>query len=81
MRVLCKNNVNGYLCREKDTQQIAQKLIQIISDPKLRAAFSQESIKIASKFDIKYSVARFEKIYKKAIKLSKAKYAKKPSES
>jgi len=71
MRALCENDVNGYLCEVANTGQIAEKLVKVISDPMLRARLSEGSVRKASEFDIKYSVARFVRIYEKAITVSR----------
>lgn len=68
MKELCKDGINGYMCEEKNVDQIAGRLLKVISDKKLRDKMGKESIKIASTFDIKYSVQKFEQIYKKAIR-------------
>lgn len=66
---LCQNERNGFLCREDDDEQIAKAISKILSDPKLRAKMSQESLNIAATHDINYTFKRFEEIYADVIKL------------
>lgn len=65
---LCADGVNGYLCEKDSIKQIEGGLERILLDPKLRTRFSEASIKIASKHDIKQTLKRFETIYREVIK-------------
>lgn len=72
IKELCQNNRNGFLCEQDNVEQIADGLIKIISDPKLREKMSKESLKIAKTHDIEHTLDTFESIYKKLIANKKA---------
>lgn len=60
---LCQNERNGFLCNQDDDKQIAESLLQIITNPALRKKMSGESIAIAKTHDLEYTLKRFEEIY------------------
>ncbi len=64
---LCQDGRNGFLCDQDDDEQIADRLLKIISDPKLRQKMSNESVKIADTHDLQTTLKRFEAIYTKLI--------------
>ena len=64
---LCQNERNGFMCQKDDSEAISIALEKILSDKKLRERFGKESLKIASTHDIKYTLDRFEEIYKSVI--------------
>jgi glycosyltransferase involved in cell wall biosynthesis len=51
------------LCEQDDDAAIADGLLKIISDSKLRAKFSRESLAIAATHDLENTIKRFEEIY------------------
>lgn len=63
LRELCQDGRNGFLCAKDDVDGIAESLLTIISDDKLRAKFGTESLAIAATHDIEYTLNRFEEIY------------------
>lgn len=65
---LCQNERNGYLCEKDNDQQMADAIMKIISDPKLRAKMSKESLAIAKTHDIEHTIDRYEQIYSNLIK-------------
>jgi Glycosyltransferase len=71
LRELCHDKENGFLCEKDDVNEIGDSLYDIVSDPVLRDKYSKESLKIASSHDLKFTLDRFEKIYKDVIKSTK----------
>ena len=69
VKELCQNRRNGILCKPGDVDGIARALIKILSDPELRAKYSEQSIEISKLHDLKRTLKRFEEIYKEAIAL------------
>ncbi|MDD3035651.1 MAG: glycosyltransferase [Candidatus Saccharimonadaceae bacterium] len=67
LKELCQNERNGYLCEQDNDEQIANGLLNIISDPKLREKMSKESLAIAHTHDIERTIERFEEIYSSLI--------------
>lgn len=64
---LCHDGRNGYLCELDNDEEIAVALLKIITDKKLRAKMSVESLAIAKTHDLQQTLARFEAIYRKLI--------------
>lgn len=71
LKELCQNERNGYLCHADDEHQIAKALFDIVSNPKLRAKMSKESLAIADTHDLRKTLDKFESIYKQLIKNNK----------
>jgi len=65
---LCQDKRNGYLCRQDDYKQMADGIVTILSDAKLRQKMSEESLKIAKSHDLETTIKRFEEIYTDLIK-------------
>ena len=68
LRELCQHERNGYLCKQDNDKEIAERLIQVISNKKLRNTFGTESLTIAGTHDIKTTLERFEAIYRSLAK-------------
>jgi len=64
---IVKHNYNGFIVNAGDEKELANKIIQILSDEKMRNKFSRNSIKIAKKYSIKKSIDQIERIYKNLI--------------
>ena len=60
---LCHNDENGFLFEKDNDAQMAEGIVKLISDPKLRERMSQESIAIAKTHDLNTTLDRFEAIY------------------
>lgn len=60
---LCHDGENGFLCTQDDPDDMAQKLIKVISDPGLRQRLSVESLKVAATHDLDHVIKQFEAIY------------------
>ena len=64
---VCITDENGFLCRPKNVKEIAEAMVKILSDEKLRKKFSENSIKIASEHDFEKTLDRFINIYHRVI--------------
>jgi len=60
---LCHNDENGFLFEKDNDAQMAEGIVKLISDPKLRERMSQESVAIAKTHDLNTTLDRFEAIY------------------
>jgi len=63
LKELCQDGRNGYLCHADDYRRIGERLVEIITDTKLRQKFSEESLVIAKTHDLNTTLDRFEEIY------------------
>ena len=63
LRELCQDGINGVLCAQDDVEQVADGLLQITSDPTLRATYSKASRAIAQTHDLETTLDTFEAIY------------------
>lgn len=68
LKELCQNERNGYLCETDNDDEIAEGLLQILSNPPLRKEMSEQSLAIAQTHDLRTTIDRFEKIYYDLIK-------------
>ena len=66
---LCQNKKNGELCQPKDIEGMAEAMVKILTDEKLREKYAAGSIEIAKMHDLKRTIHRFEEIYHEAVKL------------
>ena len=57
------DGVNGFVVRPKDVETMAQRVIQLISDPDLRRKMGEEGRKRVQEFDIKEMVRKQEEFY------------------
>ena len=57
------DGVNGFVVRPKDVETMAQRVIQLISDPDLRRKMGEEGRKRVQEFDIREMVKRQEEFY------------------
>lgn len=60
---VCITNKNGYLCQPKSVKEIADAMVKILSDEKLREKFSQNAIRIADEHDFEKTLDKFINIY------------------
>ena len=63
LKELCQDGRNGFLCRSDDVDGVADSLLTILNDDKLRSKFAKESLAIAATHDLEYTLNRFEEIY------------------
>lgn len=64
---VCRDSVNGFLCRPKDVAGIAEAMVKILSDDALRKKFSEKSLEIAHEHDFEETLNRFINIYKRLL--------------
>lgn len=69
---LCHDKENGFLCETDDADDMTDKLNVILGDKTMQQRFSKESLAIAAKHDLKYTIARFLAIYSDLIDAKKA---------
>ena len=62
---VCKDGVNGYLCKPKDVNGMAKAMVEILSDAGLREKLSMASVEIAVEHDFERTLDKFINIYKK----------------
>ncbi len=60
---LIKDSENGYLFKSDDSADLAQKIIQILSDSKLAQKMGQKSLEIVEAHKVENTFKEFEKIY------------------
>ncbi len=66
---LCQNQRNGILCEPGDISGIANAIVTILSDKKLKSEYGKGSLEVAAKHDLNVTLSRFEEIYQTAIEL------------
>lgn len=64
---LIHDKENGFLFEKKNIEELAEKIIKILSNKNLRIKMGKKSLKIIEKHDINKTFAAFEKIYRKMI--------------
>jgi glycosyltransferase involved in cell wall biosynthesis len=68
---LIKPNQNGFLFEPDDPKDLAEKLQQILEDPKLQKKMGEESLKLIKEHDINNIIEKMETIYTKIINENK----------
>ena len=76
---LCHDGKNGYLFDLDDDDQMADGIIAILRDRKLRAKFSKESLRIARTHDLRHTLKQFEVLYTRTIKSKRKEVAARPT--
>lgn len=76
---LCHDGKNGYLFDLDDDDQMADGIIAILRDRKLRAKFSKESLRIARTHDLHHTLKQFEVLYTRTIKSKRKEVAARPT--
>ncbi|MEE9150981.1 MAG: glycosyltransferase [Thermoplasmata archaeon] len=64
---LVKNPENGLLFKPGDSKELAEKIIEIITDDDLRMRMGQASLKIVQQHSIENTISQFESLYREAI--------------
>jgi glycosyltransferase involved in cell wall biosynthesis len=65
---LAQDGKNGYLVKTDDVDAIAEKIVKLLGDEKLREKMAKESVKIAKTHDIEHTLDEFEEIYDYVLK-------------
>lgn len=68
---LCHHRKNGFLFELDDSGQMADGILKILRDKKLRTKFSKESLRIASRHSLDETLRTFEKLYTTTIRAKK----------
>ena len=76
---LCHDGENGYLFSLDNSEEMAEKLVAILKDKKLQELFGKESLKIAQKHDLEFTLKEFEALYNRTIMYKKKEIAERPS--
>ena len=64
---VCRDQENGFLCEPGAVSEIADALIKILQDQKLKNQFAKKSIEIAKEHDFDKTLDRFMNIYQKVL--------------
>lgn len=64
---VCVTDRNGFLCKPGSANEIAEAMVNILSNEELKNKFSKASLKIASEHDFERTLDKFIDIYKKVI--------------
>jgi glycosyltransferase involved in cell wall biosynthesis len=72
---LCQDGRNGYLYELDDDKQMAEKLVKILDDDKLRAQMGKESLAIAKTHELSHTIAQFVTLYKHVIAMHESQHA------
>lgn len=75
---LCHDGENGYLFELDNSEQAAEGIVKILQDSKLRETFSKESLCIAKKHDLEYTLKEFEALYHRTMMYKKDEVAGRP---
>jgi glycosyltransferase involved in cell wall biosynthesis len=65
---LAQDGKNVYLVKTDDVDAIAEKIVKLLGDEKLREKMAKESVKIAKTHDIEHTLDEFEEIYNYVLK-------------
>lgn len=76
---LCHDGENGYLFDLDDSDMAAEKIMQILDDPKKREAFAKESLVIARTHDLDHTIEQFVGLYDEVIAQKAKELAERPS--
>lgn len=76
---LCHDGQNGFLFDYDDYEQMAEAMVKILTDPKLRTKFSAESVRIASGHSLAATLDAFEKLYQEVIDDKATELAERPA--
>lgn len=69
VREVCQNNVNGALCKPGDINAMYRGMKKILESKAVQKKYSEGSLNVVKKHDFRNTLARFEEIYKEAIRL------------
>lgn len=70
---LCQDGKNGYLSKVDDSKSMAEKLVKILKDKDLQKKFGEQSLELAKKHDLDFTLTKFEQIYAQVVKNFKPK--------
>ena len=64
---VCRDDINGFLCRPGEVSEISEALRKILSDKKLQEKYSKKSLEIAKEHDFEKTLDKFINIYNRVI--------------
>lgn len=64
---ICVNGENGVLVADGDVRAIAEALVRLLSDKKLRQEYGTRSIELAQEHDMERTLDKFEEIYRRVV--------------
>ena len=67
VKEICQDNINGFLCETDNDEQISESILKILQDKKLADKFSKAGLEIIKNHDLKFTLDKFEEIYKYVI--------------
>ena len=76
---LCHDGKNGFLFDLDDDEQMAEGILKILRDDKLREKFGKESLAIAKTHDLQHTLHEFEKLYRRTIRAKSKEIAARPT--
>jgi glycosyltransferase involved in cell wall biosynthesis len=65
---VCRDGENGVLCQPGSVEEIAQAIVKVMSDDKLREKYSRRSVEIAHEHDFEKTLDKFINIYSKVVR-------------
>src|SRR5574344_967992 len=69
---LCVNDKNGRRCKPRNVDEIAEAIVDILTNSELHKKYSEGSIEISKKHDLKRTLKRFVEIYEEAISINES---------
>lgn len=67
LKELCQDGVNGVLCEQDNSEQMAEGIIRILTDTALHKKYSDASLAIANTHDINHTLDEFLAIYEQVM--------------
>ena len=65
---VCRDGENGVLCQPGSVDEMAQAIVKVMSDDKLREKYSRRSVEIAHEHDFEKTLDKFINIYSKVVR-------------
>lgn len=69
VKELCQDGKNGFLCDKDNVEQIANGILKLLKDEKLRNDFGAASLEIAREHDINFTIDEYEEIYEDLVRV------------
>lgn len=68
IKYIIKDNVNGFIFQEKNSEELANKIVKVLTDDRLRKRLSKNGLKHAKQYDWKIIATKFLKLYGQLLK-------------
>ncbi len=69
VREVCQHRKNGLLCRPGAIEEMAEAMVKLLTDEERCKKYGEQSLEVAKRHDLNYTLRRFEEIYQEAITL------------